>query len=417
MTDISPPARTTLRKWGRNDCLDLPCRRIGAYTRGGIEMLSAIFGAEQLDWQNPAAVTAFSGAWAEVCDVLRGYDAHEREPLELELARLTELLSAAVRSQSPAAGLDVYRQMSGFIAGYVANLYAGRPQEPVRSEGKPRIVLARAGAHAAPRRGAWWHRGPAPARTAEEHPRLRRPNRDLAQVNVALLKANQTQSDLIALLAHDTRQPLTIIQGYLEMTIEGWATTSDEVKLQHLETAARATRAMGELVDDILALASFDSGATNSRAVRTLVADVVAEAVVNSADSRGIGIKVDGVPAVLVDPWQLRQIITNLIGNATKYGRPPITVEVGMVGQSVTISVYDSGDGVPADFVEHLFERFNRGASGSAHPERGTGFGLYIVGRLVEANHGTVSYRRNAPTGAVFTVVLPRASADQGGTW
>ncbi len=121
----------------------------------------------------------------------------------------------------------------------------------------------------------------------------------------------------------------------------------------------------------------------------------------------------------LVDPWHLRQILSNLLGNAVKYGQPPIRVtitdrardaESGTDEEAgVDIEVCDSGEGVPAEFVPRLFDRFSRAETGIATEKQGTGFGLYIVRRLTEVNGGQIRYRPGEPAGACFAVTLPAA--------
>jgi signal transduction histidine kinase len=112
----------------------------------------------------------------------------------------------------------------------------------------------------------------------------------------------------------------------------------------------------------------------------------------------------------VVDPFHLRQMVTNLVSNALRYGALPVVVTVAQRNGSVFLEVLDHGAGVPEDFVPHLFERFTR-ASGavSGHPA-GSGFGLYIVHRLAEANGARLSYSPGTPVGSLFRLDLPSAA-------
>jgi signal transduction histidine kinase len=104
-------------------------------------------------------------------------------------------------------------------------------------------------------------------------------------------------------------------------------------------------------------------------------------------------------------------MIANLVSNALRYGDPPVVVTLREQGGSVSIEVRDNGSGVPEEFVPQLFERFTRPTDSAPARRPGSGFGLYIVRRLAEANGCRISYEGGVPNGSVFTLVLP-ASAD-----
>jgi signal transduction histidine kinase len=111
----------------------------------------------------------------------------------------------------------------------------------------------------------------------------------------------------------------------------------------------------------------------------------------------------------MVDPFHLRQMVANLVSNALRYGAPPVTASVSDEGGVVALEVTDAGAGVPLDFVPHLFERFTRASTGVAAQQSGSGFGLYIVGRLAEANGCRLTYSPVTPTGSRFRLELPSA--------
>jgi signal transduction histidine kinase len=128
-------------------------------------------------------------------------------------------------------------------------------------------------------------------------------------------------------------------------------------------------------------------------------------------------VAVEGNAALLVDPGHFRQMVHNLVGNALKYGAPPVRVTVEGGGSWTTVVVQDGGEGVAPGYVPHLFERFTRGPAGSSS-SAGTGLGLYLVRRLAEANGGTVRYApgpsSGPSSGAGFVLTLP-ASASRAG--
>jgi len=124
-------------------------------------------------------------------------------------------------------------------------------------------------------------------------------------------------------------------------------------------------------------------------------------------------VRVHPVPdtSVFVDPRHFQQILSNLVSNAIKYGAPPVEVSLGTTADAVTISIRDHGDGVPAEFLPHMFERYSRADTPAARRQKGTGLGLYIVRQLTEANSGAISHHHPPGGGSCFTVTLPRRAA------
>jgi signal transduction histidine kinase len=110
----------------------------------------------------------------------------------------------------------------------------------------------------------------------------------------------------------------------------------------------------------------------------------------------------------LADPTHLELILANLLGNAPKYGAPPVTVTVDDDREHVHIRVSDQGEGVPASFVPHLFDRFTRAETGVATTKTGTGLGLYLVRQLADASGIQIGYQPNKPRGSTFTLTLDR---------
>lgn len=231
----------------------------------------------------------------------------------------------------------------------------------------------------------------------------------------ALRTANRRSADMVAMLSHDARQPLTTIINYSQLVLEDWhAETPGPLPAAENDVPASLERVIGaahrlnDLVDDVLTTARLDAIPThNARPV--LVRQIVTEAV---SDSGAHGILIDTTATEPVwantDPTHLRQIIANLIGNALKYGAPPVTITARSTSNHVIIDVSDAGPGVPAEFVDRLFDRFTRATDTTT--QQGSGFGLYIVQRLAEANGGHITYQPGQPTGARFTVTLPAAT-------
>ncbi len=208
----------------------------------------------------------------------------------------------------------------------------------------------------------------------------------------------------VADVSHELRTPLaaaTAVTDVLEAGAD--RLDADAGTAARLVTAevARLTR----LVDDLMEISRFDAGA----AVLNLNDVDVGAAVAACLRSRGwsSGVTTDLPPDIRVplDPRRLDVILTNLVGNALRHGAPPVTVRVRATGQAVAIEVADHGQGLPADVLPHVFERFYKADTARARSE-GSGLGLAIARENALLHGGDLTV---APgPGAVFTLTLPR---------
>ncbi|MEV4348544.1 PAS domain S-box protein, partial [Actinoplanes sp. NPDC049596] len=226
---------------------------------------------------------------------------------------------------------------------------------------------------------------------------------ELAERAEQLQQVNAHLGDVMAMLSHDVRQPLTRIIGLGELLLDEWAESSQEEKLHDVRRMTAAGHSASELVTDILTLAQVDAGAMVARPVRVDLAHLVRAAVAGEQVTVVAPDELHG----FADPKHLQLILGNLLANAVKYGEPPVTVTVANRRHHVEIKVADEGEGVPEAFVEHLFDRFARAESGVATTTSGTGLGLYLVRQLAQAGGLDVSYQPNQPRGAAFVVTVP----------
>ena len=219
--------------------------------------------------------------------------------------------------------------------------------------------------------------------------------------------ANSRLTDLIGLLGHDLRQPIAVVRGSLELVDDCWEELEWPELRQQVRTAAQAASRMDALLGDILNMVDLDTQTLTLRPEQIAVADLLQEL----ADESGVSMTVEapGDLTAYGDPAQVRQILANLVSNASRYGEAPFVLGADREGGYTLIHVRDSGEGVPAEFVPQLFERFTRASTGVASRVGGNGLGLFLVQRLAEANDGLVSYRDHESGGAVFTLRLPRA--------
>jgi PAS domain S-box-containing protein len=236
---------------------------------------------------------------------------------------------------------------------------------------------------------------------------------DLARHAEELRDANTHLADVMAMLSHDVRQPLSKIVGLGGLLQEEWGAIPELTKINYVKRMTAGGLRANDLVTDILMLAQFDAGAMLARPVRIDISHAVREAVTAHHDNVNSPISVIAPDETtgLADPGQLQLILGNLLTNATKYGRPPIEVTVVNAGEQVAIRVADHGEGVPPEFAPQLFDRFARAGSGVATTTPGTGLGLYLVRQLAQAGGLDITYEPNEPTGAVFVLAVPRTGA------
>lgn len=225
-----------------------------------------------------------------------------------------------------------------------------------------------------------------------------------------LTRTEQTRRNLTADVAHELRTPLATLQAGLEELRDGFV-QPDAQRLTSLHDQALR---LGRVVDDLAALSAAESAALSLRPVEVDLATVAGQALAaHTSQLRAAGMRVHSEldPGLLVraDPDRLQQALGNLLDNAARYGRPDdqVTVRVHAgAGDDAVVEVADTGPGIPADELAHVFDRLWRGRSGRAVP--GSGIGLAVVRELVTAHGGTVTAGSEPAGGATFTVRLPR---------
>jgi len=223
--------------------------------------------------------------------------------------------------------------------------------------------------------------------------------------------------DFVANVSHELKTPLTVIGGFAETLRDRDLSEADRSRF--LETIESNTRRMQRIVDDLLDLSRYESGAwvpnVTSNDLSGIVIDVFT-GVSRTADEKGLALSfqaASGARRVDADPTALRQVIANLVENAVRHtarGSVTVSAEAPANGGS-TIRVSDTGTGIPVEHLGRIFERFYRVDSGRARGEGGTGLGLAIVRHLAEAHGGSVRAESIVGQGTTITVHFPRKAA------
>ena len=240
----------------------------------------------------------------------------------------------------------------------------------------------------------------------------------LAATVEALRGASQAKSDFLASMSHELRTPLSAIIGFSELMRsepkagEGQVT----VPLEWVEHINSSGEHLLGLINDVLDLTKVEAGRIDLQKeeldVRAAVSEAI-EGVRPLADRRRQAVSQNTSPAwVLADRGRLRQILYNLLSNAIKFTPEDgsIGVEVATEGAEVRISVVDTGVGIAADDQMRVFDEFSQVGDVAAR-EGGTGLGLALTRRLIEAHGGQIELESTLGHGSRFTVVLPGAAA------
>jgi signal transduction histidine kinase len=210
----------------------------------------------------------------------------------------------------------------------------------------------------------------------------------------------------IATTAHEIRGPVAVLCGIAESIIADGDEMTDAQCARLMSSITRQARVLDGITADLLTAAELQRGSLRLDPQPVAPIDVI-EAVIDDRYLVTVNAVVQDERKVLADPLRLEQMLSNLIGNALKYGRAPFVVDVHAHPEKewlLAIDVTDGGDGVPPEFQDQLFREFTR-AGGSV--ATGTGLGLYVVRSLAEAQGGSVSYATSASGGACFTIAMP----------
>jgi len=226
--------------------------------------------------------------------------------------------------------------------------------------------------------------------------------------------ASYMKDEFLMTISHELRTPLTAIYGWARVL--GIRKMKKEEQTRAIAAIERNAHAQTRLIDDLLDVSRAISGKLRLDLKPVNVPDVVRAAIetVNpamAAKSLRFDTTYDpGTPQVMADPDRLQQIVWNLLSNAIKFTPDGGTIRlaVARAGSNVEIAVTDSGSGIPADFLPHVFERFRQADTGTRRRYGGLGLGLAIVRHLVELHGGTVSAESvGEGHGATFRVRLP----------
>ncbi len=250
------------------------------------------------------------------------------------------------------------------------------------------------------------------ARVAEHGPREARSLARAFNRMAAQLEAGEaSRRSLLADVTHELRTPLTVMQGNLEGVLDGVYPADAE----HLRPILDEMQVLSRLIDDLRTLALAESGSLTLHREPTDLGVLAGETVAafrSQAEAAGVRLDLsvaDDLPLLPVDPVRLREVLANLIANALRYtpgGGQVQVIEVRGPNGGISLSVHDTGSGIPPEALPHIFDRFYKGPD-----SRGTGLGLAIARNLARAHGGELSVQSTPGQGTTMTVTLPGEGA------
>jgi signal transduction histidine kinase len=247
-----------------------------------------------------------------------------------------------------------------------------------------------------------------PVRSADELGAL---TQAFNQLSADLTRSNDLRRQMTADIAHDLRNPLSVINAYIDGLRDGvFKPTPERFEAMHAEA-----QHLQRLVEDLRTLSLADAGELPMlpvRVVPSVLLERLAAAYAPQAEALGIALRISaepGLPDILADPERIMQVLGNLVTNALRHtpsgGR--ITLSAQERGSALALAVQDTGAGIAPDVLPHIFDRFYRGDAARSEQDGESGLGLAIAKSITEAHGGAIEVQSELGQGTVFTILLP----------
>ncbi len=241
-------------------------------------------------------------------------------------------------------------------------------------------------------------------------------NRRMAR-RIASLEAQRElarmQDEFISTISHELRTPLGFIKGYVTTLLRQDTAWDEETRKEFLTIIDEESDRLRELIDNLLDSSRLEAGTLSMTLEPTRISTVLrdtASRTLSLHPEMKLEIEIDdGLPAIKADATRIAQVLDNLLSNAHKYAPgATVTIRARMQGDAIRVEVADTGPGIHPEHVHHLFERFYR-VPDDKHTARGTGLGLYICRKIIEAHGGEIGVESKRGEGTCFHFTLPVA--------
>jgi signal transduction histidine kinase len=237
---------------------------------------------------------------------------------------------------------------------------------------------------------------------------------ELAEANAVLMRLNKAKSDFVSAVSHELRTPLAAIKGYASLLATGQFGSLAKAQQERVAKIEKHSDLLTQFINNLLDIARIESGRVTMERkpipieeFLTAVQDVVSP----QMETKRIRFSVDrdGVTQLVGDTAHLQRVFVNLLSNAIKYTPEGGAIRVGLAreGSSVLATVSDTGCGIAAEDQAKLFQEFHRANDPVNQQVRGTGLGLALVKRIVEAHQGRIWVESEKGKGSTFSVSLP----------
>jgi signal transduction histidine kinase len=228
-------------------------------------------------------------------------------------------------------------------------------------------------------------------------------------------RANDAKSQFVSIVSHELKIPMTSIRGYADLLQQGLVGAVNEKQLEFLRTIMSNVDRMTALVSDLSDISRIETGRLRIEPAPVLIVDSIREVVAQMKpqfDARRQTVETEvpkNLPTAHSDPQRLMQILTNLLSNANKYTPEggKIKIHAAAEGDSVRVTVRDSGIGMTEQEQSHLFTQFFRGESSAVRDQPGWGLGLHVTKRLVEVLGGSIGVESKPGEGSMFWFTQP----------
>ncbi len=236
--------------------------------------------------------------------------------------------------------------------------------------------------------------------------------RALSKSNRQLAALNDQKNELIGVAAHDLRNPISVISGYVRFVVGTGTNLTDDQK-QMLNKAIDTSDKMLKMLEELLDISEIEAGKVNLKCQTVDLADLIAASIeLNQviADKKDIHLEFasDSIAPVYIDELKMEQVINNLISNAIKYSGRETSVLIALeqYDDELVVSVTDQGQGIPAGEVSQVFMPFSKTSVKSTGGEKSTGLGLAITKKIVEAHGGRIKVESEVGVGSCFSFRL-----------
>ena len=247
----------------------------------------------------------------------------------------------------------------------------------------------------------------------EERVKIR--TQELNRANEELIRLNKMKSDFVSAVSHELRTPLTSIKGYTALVRGGKLGAVTQEQAERLEKVNRHTDYLSNLISDLLDIARIESGRVGM-VIQTVKIPRVIDAVVDllgpQLKEKNLTLKVEcpkDLPGLPCDETRLQRVFVNLLSNAVKFTPKDglITLRAVSQGEFAQFEVADTGIGMPPEDLSKLFSEFFRADNPVNRERKGTGLGLTLVKRIVEAHGGKIWVESEADKGTTFRFTMP----------